>query len=79
MTYYMYVTLSEEDKIAMFIMDPDSGRLEHQWNMDVSGRPAPLATDPEKKYLYVGRYSLLMRGCPFFMLAFSTDLKRPCE
>lgn len=55
MTYYMYITLSEEDKIAMFIMDPDSGKLEHQWNMDVSGRPAPLATDPDKKFLYVGR------------------------
>ncbi len=31
------------------------------------------------KCLYVGRYSLLMRGYPFFMLLFIADLKRPCE
>jgi 6-phosphogluconolactonase len=58
MPYYMYVTVSEEDKIAVFQMDPDSGRLDHLRDVAVSGRPAPLAINPDRQVLHVGRRGL---------------------
>ncbi|HBD83126.1 MAG TPA: 6-phosphogluconolactonase, partial [Dehalococcoidia bacterium] len=51
----MYVTISEEDKIALFDVDPDSGRLESTGVAPVTGRPAPLAINPDRSRLYVGR------------------------
>ncbi len=58
MTFYLYVTLSEEDKISTYSMDPDSGDLELLRRLDVRGRPAPLAVDPDKRFMYVGRRDL---------------------
>ncbi len=55
MTYYMYVSISEEDRISVFTIDPGTGRLESQGNVSVPGRPAPLAIDPGRRFLYVGR------------------------
>jgi len=51
----MYVTISGEDKIALFDVDPDSGRLESTGVAPVTGRPAPLAINPDRSRLYVGR------------------------
>ena len=55
MAFYLYITLSEEDKISTYSMDADSGDLEPLRRLDVQGRPAPLAVDPDKKLMYVGR------------------------
>jgi 6-phosphogluconolactonase len=55
MTTYMYVSISGEDRIALFEVDPDTGRLDHRGDVAVSGGPAPLATDPQRGSLYVGR------------------------
>ena len=55
MPYFMYVSISEEDRIAIFTMDPDTGKLEPHGNVAVTGRPAPLAVDPGRRFLYVGR------------------------
>lgn len=55
MTLKMYVTISEEDRIALFDVDTDSGRLEPTGDEAVSGRPAPLAVNPTRTRLYVGR------------------------
>ena len=55
MTFHMYVTVSEEDRVSIFTVDPDTGRLEPQEDVAVPGRPAPLAVDPERRFLYVGR------------------------
>jgi len=51
MAFYLYVTLSEEDKISTYSMNADSGDLELLRRLDVQGRPAPLAVDPDKKLL----------------------------
>ena len=51
----MYVTVSEEDKISIFALDPQGGDLEARGDVEVSGRPAPLATSPDRRTLYVGR------------------------
>jgi len=55
MPYYMYVSISEEDRISVFTVDPGTGRLESQGNVSVPGGPAPLAIDPRRRFLYVGR------------------------
>ena len=59
MPYYMYVTASEDDKIVTFEMNPESGELNHLRDVAISGRPAPLAINPDRSVLHVGR-----RGIP---------------
>ena len=55
MAFYMYVSLSQEDKIARLAMDAGSGALSPLETVAVPGRPAPLAVSPDKGFLYVGR------------------------
>ena len=55
MPYYMYVSLQDDDKISVYTMDGGSGRLEHQRDEILTGGPAALAIDPERRFLYVGR------------------------
>lgn len=55
MPYFMYITISEEDRIAIYKMDPDSGDLEHLEDVAVEGRPAPLVLHPSKRYLYTAQ------------------------
>lgn len=57
MPYYMYVSISGEDRISIFTVDPGTGRLESQGDVSVPGGPAPLAIDPGRRFLYVGRRS----------------------
>ena len=51
----MYVSLQEDDKIALFAIDGVTGRLTRQGEFAVLGGPAPLAIDPTKRFLYAGR------------------------
>lgn len=55
MPYYLYITLSEEDRIAIYEMDPNTGDLEHREDVSLEGRPAPLALHPTKRYLYAAQ------------------------
>ena len=55
MPYYMYITVSEEDRIAIYEMDPDSGDLQHREDLPLEGTPAPLALHPSKRYLYAAQ------------------------
>lgn len=55
MPYIMYVALQGDDKIARFTMDPQTGKLALQETIEAPGGPAPLAMEPQKRYLYVGR------------------------
>ena len=55
MSVFTYVTASEEDRILIFEMDPLTGKLDERGAVDVQGRPAPLAVDPARSFLYVGR------------------------
>ena len=54
MPCYIYVSISEEDKISLFTLDPESGQLQPQGNTEVPGRPAPMAVEPQRRFLYVG-------------------------
>ena len=51
----MYVTISEEDRISVFSLDPETGALDPQGDVAVGGRPAPLAVSPDRRTLYAGR------------------------
>ena len=55
MAVYAYVSLQDEDRIAIFGMDPATGALERQGDAPLPGMPAPLAIDPLKRYLFAGR------------------------
>lgn len=55
MAYIMYVSLRKDDKLAVFSMDPTTGTLQSQGSVAVAGGPAPLAVDPQRRFLYVGR------------------------
>ena len=52
---FVYVTVSEEDRVALLSMDDASGELAPLASFDVPGRPAPLARHPGGSFLYVGR------------------------
>jgi 6-phosphogluconolactonase (cycloisomerase 2 family) len=54
MAYYMYVSLQDDDKIAVFTMDAGTGKLTPKSEMPVSGGPSPLAISPDRHVLYVG-------------------------
>ena len=55
MSTYMYVSVSGENRIALFEVEPDTGRLEPRGDEAVPGGPYPLAVDPHRRYLYAGR------------------------
>ena len=55
MTTYVYVSLQGDDRILRFVMDPADGRLTQRHEIAVSGGPAPLALDPDRRRMYVGR------------------------
>lgn len=55
MAYYMYVTLQGDNAILRFEMDVETGKLELQKTLPVTGGPAPLALSPDRAFLYVGR------------------------
>ena len=54
MSYYLYLALAGENKISIFAMDPETGKLQLQEDVGLGGGPGPLAVDPEQKTLYVG-------------------------
>jgi 6-phosphogluconolactonase len=55
----LYVCAQDEDKIAIFAIDGETGRLEPQTEISVSGGPSVLAIGPNRQVLYVGH-----RGVP---------------
>jgi 6-phosphogluconolactonase len=55
MPYVMYVALQGDDKLLRFTMDSTTGKLTPQEEVAVPGGPAPLAVDPQRRFLYVAR------------------------
>jgi 6-phosphogluconolactonase len=51
----MYVALQGDDKILRFTMDAATGKLTPQGEVAVPGGPAPLAVDPQRRFLYMAR------------------------
>ncbi len=54
MPYALYVCLQDEDKIAAFAIDADTGHLTRQAETAVSGGPSVMAISPDRRVLYVG-------------------------
>lgn len=50
----LYVCLQDDDKIAAFAIDTDTGRLTRQTDLPVAGGPSVLALSPVRQVLYVG-------------------------
>src|SRR5438128_6920723 len=50
----LYVCLQDEDKIAVFAIDADSGRLTRQAEVAASGGPSVMAISPDRHVLYLG-------------------------
>jgi len=50
----MYVSLQDADKILVFTMDAETGKLTPTGEVPVSGGPSPLTMSPDRKVLYAG-------------------------
>lgn len=55
MSCYLYASLSGEDRIAIWQMDPQTGDLQREKDFQLPGGPAPLAVDPTRRRMYVGQ------------------------
>ena len=55
MAFHIYVSLQGDDRIARFLMNPETGSLEPQGAVEVVGGPAPLAINPTRTVLYAGQ------------------------
>jgi 6-phosphogluconolactonase (cycloisomerase 2 family) len=53
--YHVYVSLFGEGRIARYTMDAETGALEPDRDIALSGRPAYAAVDPDRRYMYVAR------------------------
>ena len=56
--YFVYVSLRDEDAIAIYKMDPVTGGLNFSEKQPVKGGPGSMNIDPEKKHLYVALRSI---------------------
>jgi len=54
MVCYLYVSLQDDDKISVFTMDTETGKLTAKSDMPVPGGPSALAISPDRDVLYVG-------------------------
>lgn len=52
--YIGYVSLRRDNQIAIFTMDPDTGKLTWRERVPLAGGPDPLALDPKGRFLYAG-------------------------
>ena len=55
MATYLYVTLQDDDVIARYDLDPATGGLGNRVEYPLAGMPAPMASDPARRFLFVGR------------------------
>ena len=55
MAVYVYISLQREDRIALYQQNPATGALTRRTEFPLSGRPAPLAADPQRRFLFAGR------------------------
>src|ERR1700722_295862 len=54
MPYALYVCLQDDDKIAAFAIDAETGRLTPQTEVPAAGGPSVMASSPDRRTLYVG-------------------------
>jgi 6-phosphogluconolactonase (cycloisomerase 2 family) len=53
--YHVYISVSGEDRIARYGMDPDTGALDFVEDIVLRDRPAYAAVDPARRFMYVAR------------------------
>ena len=51
----LYVGLQDDNRIAVFAVDGDSGRLTRRADVAAAGGPSVTAISPDRNTLYVGR------------------------
>ena len=54
MTYHVYISLAGESKLSIYTMDSETGALDFQEDVPLGGGPAPIAVDPQRRFLFVG-------------------------
>jgi 6-phosphogluconolactonase len=55
MVYHVYVTVSGEGRIARFSMNEATAELTPRDDVPLSGRPAPIALHPDRRFMHVAR------------------------
>ena len=58
MTYYVYVSIMNEEKVHVYAMDGETGALNLKHEVPLTGGPAGIAINPDKRSLYVVRRSI---------------------
>lgn len=53
MPYYIYVSVSSEDRVNVFSMDPETGVLDTHAVVAVGSGPTAMCVDPQQRFLYV--------------------------
>ena len=53
MANYVFISLQDENKISIFTLDDESGKLTLTVDVPVSDAPSGLAISPDRKSLYV--------------------------
>jgi 6-phosphogluconolactonase len=54
MKHKVYLSIAGENKISIYNMNPETGKLQLQEDVVLDGGPGPLAVDPGGKFLYAG-------------------------
>src|ERR1700726_1033043 len=54
MTSSLYVCLQDDNKIAAFTLDADTGQLTPRAEVPAAGGPSVMAISPDRRTLYVG-------------------------
>ena len=54
MPYFVYVSLSNEDRLNIYSLDPETGALDSHAIVAVGNGPGPMCVDPLRRFLYVG-------------------------
>ena len=54
MPYALYVCMQDDEKIAGFAMDPETGELSLRAELPIAGGPSVMALSPDRQMLYVG-------------------------
>src|SRR5437868_3186439 len=54
MPQVLYVCLQDDDRIAVFAIDADSGQLTRRSDVPAAGGPSVMAISPDRRVLYVG-------------------------
>ena len=55
MAFYVYVSISDEDKVNTYLLDKNSGALTLTHEIPVTGGPAAIAIKPDRQFLYIVR------------------------